>query len=233
VKVLALDLGEQRVGYALGDTRVGFVNRTGFVKVAELSSFLESNPADLVLVGLPVSLNGRFSHAVERTVRQIERQVAPHVKRIAMIDERYTSKMVEQRMKPQDRRRKGRIDALSAFTILEEYLRGTPKIWWYRENLALEKLKLRSIFTKILVWELPLIVECESDARNVEVFYFASHPQVFVELKRLGKKVTNREEDLVKRAPFELAICEEPLKIGLEFQEVMAVRGGIHPRERG
>ena len=52
-------------------------------------------------------------------------------------------------------------------------------------------------------------------------------------MKRLGKKVTNREEDLVKRAPFELAICEEPSKVGLEFQEVMAVRGGIHPRERG
>lgn len=233
MKVLALDLGEQRVGYALGNTRVGLVSRTGFVQTAELSFFLESNPADLALVGLPVSLNGRFSHAVERTVRQIERQVAPHVKRIAMIDERYTSKMVEQRMKPQDRRRKGRIDALSASTILEEYLRGTPKIWWYRENLALEKLKLRSIFTKILVWELPLIVECKSDVRNVEVFYFASHPQVFVELKRLGKKVTNREEDLVKRGPFELAICEEPSKVGLEFQEVMVVRGGIHPRERG
>jgi len=232
VKVLALDLGEQRVGYALGDTRVGVVSRTGFVKIAELTSFLESNPADLVLIGLPVSLSGRFSHAVERTVRQIERRVAPHAKRIAMVDERYTSKMVEQKMKPQDRRRKGRVDALSAFTILEEYLRGTPKIWWYRKDLALEKLKLRSTFAKILVWELPLIVECEGDDRDAEVFHFASHPQVFVELKRLGKKVTNREEDLLEHAPFELVICEEPLKVRFEFQEVMTVRGGIHPRER-
>lgn len=232
MKVLALDLGEKRVGYAVADADVGIVIRTGVIQLSALVAFLKENPAELVLVGMPVSLSGRFSGAVERTIRQIKKRVAPFVEKIAMIDERYTSRLVERTQLngvPRNRKHKGYVDAMSAYVLLEGYLQGAPKLWWYEKNLRFDRLKLASGFSRILVWDIPIIVESEDESS--EVYYLSTHPQVFVELRKLGEKIFNREEDLKEYSPFDLVICEEVPKTDLVFKEVIVPSAGVHTRK--
>ena len=125
MKVLALDHGAARTGVAVSD-ETGTLARpltvvervetaAGFARL--LAVVAAERPA-LVVVGLPVSLDGR-EHGQARAARRFAARLAAAVDvPVVLHDERFTSRIAEQRG--------GRApeDARAAAALLEDYLRA-------------------------------------------------------------------------------------------------------------
>jgi putative Holliday junction resolvase len=126
MRVLALDHGAMRTGVAISD-ETGTLARpltvvekvdtdAGFATLLELVG--EQAPARIV-VGLPLSLDGREHAQAGRARSFAARLEAALGVPVALYDERFTSKLADQRGG-----RAGR-DARAAATLLEPYLRRT------------------------------------------------------------------------------------------------------------
>jgi putative Holliday junction resolvase len=124
VKVVALDHGTVRTGVAVSDEtgtlarpltvveRVGTVN--GF---AALLALLEAERPARIVVGLPLSLDGR-EHGQARSARAFAQRLAAAVDvPVELADERFTTKLADQRGGAAAR------DARAAANLLEDYLR--------------------------------------------------------------------------------------------------------------
>jgi putative Holliday junction resolvase len=125
VRVLALDHGSVRTGVAISDEtatlarpltvldRVG--TEAGFAALLDL---LRSEAPGCVVVGLPVSLDGR-EHDQARLARAFAARLAAAVDvPVELYDERFTSRLADQRGGKAGR------DARAAATLLEDYLRS-------------------------------------------------------------------------------------------------------------
>jgi putative Holliday junction resolvase len=137
MRVLGVDVGERRIGLAISDrsrtlarplTTLTIESAADAVnRVADTITRLrgEDDGLDMVVVGLPVKLDGSASVATARTVEFIEglRARVPVV--ILTEDERLTSREAERRLAVQERdwrKRKQKLDAAAAAIILQDYL---------------------------------------------------------------------------------------------------------------
>lgn len=140
LSVLGLDVGRKRIGVAgcdgLGLIATGLttVIRSSFVKdVEQFKTLVEERQVQLLVVGMPYSLNGAIGFQA--------RQVQKYAKRIGealslpveYMDERLTSVEAEEQMKAQNispSRNKAMIDRKAAAIILQQWLD------WRREIMA-------------------------------------------------------------------------------------------------
>lgn len=130
-RLLALDVGEKRVGIAICDESRTLarplltLNRASkkedFAKIAALC---REHAIEKVIVGLPKTLRGEEGPQAQRVRRYtIELQAALNLP-IDFWDERYTSVDAQERLASASRkaRAKGDIDSAAAAIILQEYL---------------------------------------------------------------------------------------------------------------
>lgn len=131
MRILALDVGKRRIGIAISDP-LGITarphstierNKASVEKIQALVNELE---AKLVIVGLPLHLNGTEGLQAA-DVRAFAAKLAPaiHPTQIEFRDERLTTVEAEQRLSDRRgdwRKKKNRIDAFAAAGILESYL---------------------------------------------------------------------------------------------------------------
>lgn len=137
MRVLGVDVGERRVGVAISDrsrtlarplTTLTVARAADAVdRVADMIARLraEDDGLDMVVVGLPVQLDGSESHATARTVAFVEALRARVPVAIRTEDERLTSREAESRLAVQERdwrKRKKKLDAAAAAIILQDYL---------------------------------------------------------------------------------------------------------------
>lgn len=129
-KILGIDIGEVRVGIALGSEETKLASPLLTLDndsnlIANLKKISEENQVDLIIAGLPRSLDGQDTMQTEYS-----RRIGNHIKdnlKIDLIfqDEALTSvkakEELESRKKPYN---KGDIDKLAACYILEDYLMG-------------------------------------------------------------------------------------------------------------
>src|SRR5215471_3027880 len=136
-RVMAIDLGERRMGLAVTDPSATLARplstidvkgsldavRQAVREIARLAR--EEDGLDLVVVGLPLRLDGartdRTAH-VERFVAQLGMRTSIP---IVTADERLTSREAESRLAERERdwrARKRRLDAAAAAVILQDYL---------------------------------------------------------------------------------------------------------------
>ena len=137
MRVLGVDVGERRIGLAISDrsrtlarplTTLTIASAADAVdRVADTIARLrsEDDGLDMVVVGLPVKLDGSASTATARAVAFIEglRARVPVV--ILTEDERLTSREAESRLAVRERdwrKRKEKLDAAAAAIILQDYL---------------------------------------------------------------------------------------------------------------
>jgi putative Holliday junction resolvase len=123
VKVLALDYGRARTGVAVSDPTgqvarpVGVVERAateaGLARVADL---VRDERAELVVVGLPLTLQGVHGEQAEETERFVELLRAALDVPVERFDERFTTDLADQ-----SRTRAPR-DAAAAAHLLSSYL---------------------------------------------------------------------------------------------------------------
>ncbi len=130
MRVLALDYGSARCGCALSDPTGTIVTpleaverpatKRGFARLREL---VRSREVEVVIVGLPVALDGRDT-AQTRETRAFAQQLSARLGRevaVEMHDERFTTRMA-QRMEPAGTRFKADEDSRAAAHLLESWL---------------------------------------------------------------------------------------------------------------
>ena len=129
---MGLDVGERRVGVAIGDELGMISSPLTFVQrragdLAELRDLAKTMGVDQFVVGLPTGLSGREGPQAA-TVRQfaeaLRAAVEPEI-RVVLWDERLTTAIAERTLQESGawrRRRKGDVDAVAAAVILQGYL---------------------------------------------------------------------------------------------------------------
>ena len=130
-RIMAIDYGKKRVGFAVTDPMQLIATRLETVETGKVWQFLEDyfsrETVDLVLVGYPVMLNNQPSEAV----RYIDPFLAGFRKKykveVRLVDERFTSRMAFQSMidaglSKSRRRDKGTIDGVSATILLQSFM---------------------------------------------------------------------------------------------------------------
>ncbi len=134
--VLALDVGEARIGVARGEVGSRLVFGRGALRrgrqaetVAEVASLVLHEGAARVVVGLPRRSDGGDSKQTQR-VRAFARALAEAGLTVVFEDERYTTQLADRRRRDgagnhSSRRDKGRLDEAAAMLILESYLART------------------------------------------------------------------------------------------------------------
>ena len=136
MRVLALDMGERRVGVAVSDP-TGTVARPLQTLVrgsrqedfAAIASLVAEYDVGLVVVGRPLSLDGTEGPQARRVIRYVEALAARLPIRVVLWDERFTTAAAQEILRQsrgKKRRRQarsaGEVDAIAAAVILQSYL---------------------------------------------------------------------------------------------------------------
>jgi putative holliday junction resolvase len=134
-RILAVDWGERRVGFAISDPRGIIASPAGFLvrragkrppiaKVIEKAKELE---ATAIVLGLPLDENGDDT-ARATEVRGIATEIEKRGYRVELVDERFTTAAARRAVrelggKPEER--PGDVDALAATVLLQHALGRT------------------------------------------------------------------------------------------------------------
>lgn len=132
MKVLALDIGDVRIGLATSDP--GGIIASGFEtyirkgEVADmkyLQKFVNDNKIELIVIGLPINMDGTHGERVD-IIQEFASKLSEYTSaKIAFQDERLTTVQAERMLISQGVRREKRkkvIDKVAATIILQAYL---------------------------------------------------------------------------------------------------------------
>lgn len=131
-RILSVDFGRKRVGLAVTDPLRIIATPLATVPSAEAAEFIKTyaaeNGVDLLVIGLPVQMDGSPSESQQYLKPFINRlrKILPDM-HIEFADERFTSVLakraiIEGGVKKMDRRDKGLVDRVSAVIILQWYM---------------------------------------------------------------------------------------------------------------
>jgi putative Holliday junction resolvase len=129
MRVIALDVGERRIGVAVSDptgtlaTPHSVIRRRSkaedFAAVARLAAELE---AERVVVGLPLSLDGSVGPQARRVMRYAQALARTLTVPVELYDERYSTLTADELLAEGGGQRRAPIDAAAAAVILQDYL---------------------------------------------------------------------------------------------------------------
>lgn len=130
--ILALDVGTKRIGVAVSDElgllatpRTVIFRRSTQAALEEIARLAHSEEATLVVVGLPISLDGQLhdqAHSVQRFAERLRKMLDVP---LVYADEMLSTVRAEERLRAagvRPNRIRERIDAEAAAVILDEYL---------------------------------------------------------------------------------------------------------------
>ncbi len=125
--LLALDVGEARIGVAVADTAVKIAVPFGALdvdgtEIQQIARIAVDQEADVIVVGYPRNQSGEPT-AQTAYVEQFTTQLGDMAQDVVFQDESLTSVMAEQRLQARGGNyTKGDIDAEAAVIILQDYL---------------------------------------------------------------------------------------------------------------
>jgi putative Holliday junction resolvase len=129
VTVVALDVGDRRVGLAVSDpsgtlaTPYGAIQRRSKAEdFAEVAQLVEAVGAERVIVGLPISLRGEMGAQARRVARYARALAGILSVPVELVDERYSTATADALLVEAGRQRRVPIDAAAAAVILQDYL---------------------------------------------------------------------------------------------------------------
>lgn len=133
-RIMGIDYGRKRTGVAVTDPLQIVANNLATVPTHTLMQFIKDYIAreqvERIVIGKPTQLNGEPSESMKYITPFVNRlsKELPDMP-IVMYDERFTSTiahqaMIDGGMKKTDRRDKGRVDAIAATIILNDYLQS-------------------------------------------------------------------------------------------------------------
>ena len=131
-RILALDVGDRRIGVAVGDptgllaTPIEAIDgeRESFA-LDEVVQLISQYEVEEIVVGLPLSLSGRPGVQARRVREFAEALGRRSAVQVVFRDERYSSVQAERLLRETGKspsRDKGRVDSAAAAIILQSYL---------------------------------------------------------------------------------------------------------------
>jgi putative Holliday junction resolvase len=135
VRALGLDLGARRIGVALSDSRGTLASPRGAIlrskdparDRAAVAAMVAETCAEVVVVGLPLSLDGSAGPAARWAFAEVEALAAVLAVPVQTIDERLSTVSASRAMTAAGRpvrRQRGRIDSAAAAILLQSWLDG-------------------------------------------------------------------------------------------------------------
>ncbi|MBV9787124.1 MAG: Holliday junction resolvase RuvX [Chloroflexi bacterium] len=132
-RIIALDVGEKRIGVAACDPMGIVVRPVGVVQaepreraLAELQRIVHDEEAVTIVVGLPLTLRGEEGPQAKRVLDFVESLKGVLTIPFVMRDERYTSveaqRIIDERGGKRKKQRRGEVDEIAATLILQDYL---------------------------------------------------------------------------------------------------------------
>jgi putative Holliday junction resolvase len=134
MRVLALDLGARRIGVAVSDPEGTVATPIQTLERSrdrarlhrDLAALVAEWEADLVLVGLPVALDGSIGPAAEAVLAEREELAAALGVPVEVHDERMTTRIADRALRERGdldaRARRKVVDATAAAVILQDWL---------------------------------------------------------------------------------------------------------------
>jgi putative Holliday junction resolvase len=134
MRVLALDLGERRIGLAVSDEEARIAFPAGFLQRQDLRRDLESlcslvrdRGVTRAVVGLPLHLDGRQGPEAEGAIRFANAFAKAAAIPVDLLDERWTTVAAQRSLRESGRRSierkgKGAVDSIAATLLLSTYL---------------------------------------------------------------------------------------------------------------
>jgi len=132
VRVLALDIGEKRVGVAVSDPTARVATPLEVLDATEasrpggkLQRIIEDYEVETVVVGLPLSMDGTEGPQARRVRETADRMARFLPITIQFVDERLSSVEAKRRMREaglDERRQRGSVDMVAASIFLQDYL---------------------------------------------------------------------------------------------------------------
>lgn len=129
--VLAFDFGERRIGIAVGEHLINSANplttidnESNEVRFAAITQLINEWQPKLLVVGLPLSLNGGETEVTQLCKKFARRLNGRFNLPVIMIDERYSSTEASQLLNEtgiKGRAQKAMLDQVAAQTILRSY----------------------------------------------------------------------------------------------------------------
>ena len=132
MRVLGLDIGDRRVGLAIGDdvgslaVPAGVIDRTTARQdVARILEAATDKGVECIVAGLPLSINGSVGPQARKVLAFLKLLEGSTQLLVETVDERYSTVEAERllhRVGRQPSRDRGGVDATAATVILQEYL---------------------------------------------------------------------------------------------------------------
>lgn len=132
MRYLAIDPGQRRVGFAVGDDETRIVTPLKVVTIANTDQLLKEvarvfaeHAPDAIVVGLPLNMDGTEGPGA-RDARKLAKKLADtHAVRAHLVDERLSTHEANEHLTESGvtrQRKKERRDALAAAAILRRFL---------------------------------------------------------------------------------------------------------------
>ena len=138
MRVLALDIGETRVGIAVSDAFATMAMPVKVLPFGEVISMarsfrfvLEDYEPDLLICGLPLSLSGEEGPQVKRIKPQAEAIAAACHLPLEFVDERMSSREAKRILREEglnERQMRGKIDMVAASVFLQTWLDNRARL---------------------------------------------------------------------------------------------------------
>ena len=131
MRIMSLDVGEKRIGVAMSDSLAMFATPLTILAAKapeifrEIASLVKEHQVDLLIVGLPLTLQGGVGHQAEWVqvfVQDLEGEVRVPIE---FVDERLSTVEAVRYMQDasvKKERQKAMVDAVAAAVILQSYL---------------------------------------------------------------------------------------------------------------
>lgn len=134
MRVLALDLGERRIGVAVCDAEGRVATPVTTVERhrdrprlhRELADLVRDHEAELVLLGLPIDLRGDVGPAAQAVLAERDELAALLPVPVEVHDERFTTRIADRALRERGdldaRARRKVVDMMAATVILQDWL---------------------------------------------------------------------------------------------------------------
>jgi putative Holliday junction resolvase len=143
-RILALDLGEKRIGVAISDPTKTIAQplktipfKTIKELILDLAELLNEHVIERIVVGFPLTLKGTFSAKTKETKQVFDELSGALSTPMELFDERLTTAMAHETLRQLDRkpsRERDRVDQLAAMHMLQIYLDRAANLMRSRKN---------------------------------------------------------------------------------------------------
>lgn len=120
MRCLGVDYGLSKIGIALGDSETRISSPIGIIAYSDLFNdlrkIIKEEGIDLVVVGLPLNVDGSYSEQTKKTLEFVED--LKEIIKVELVDERFTS---QESLSLQGKGGKIEEDALAAMLILDQF----------------------------------------------------------------------------------------------------------------